>query len=171
VTAPEPSEASRPLTAVYPGSFDPITCGHVEIVERALRLFDEVIVAVGKHPTKTGYFNVDERVALIAESVAHLRRVKAAKFEGLMINFCAAQGARAIVRGLRAHGDFEPEFQMALANRDLRPDVETVFLIPGPEHQFVSSSLVREIASHGGDFARYVPPPVAAAMRRRLARG
>lgn len=155
---------------MYPGSFDPITSGHVEIVERALRLFDEVIVAVGRHPTKTGYFTVDERVALIAECVAHLPRARAAKFEGLMIDFCAQQGAGAIVRGLRAHGDFEPEFQMALANRDLRPEVETVFLIPGPAHQFVSSSLVREIASHGGDFARYVPGPVAAAMHRRVAR-
>jgi pantetheine-phosphate adenylyltransferase len=160
----------RPLTAVYPGSFDPITSGHVEIVERALRLFDQVIVAVGRHPTKPGYFSIDERVALIAACVAHLPRARAAKFDGLMIEFCAQQGARAIVRGLRAHGDFEPEFQMALANRDLRPEVETVFLIPGPEHQHVSSSLVREIAGHGGDFARYVPTPVAEAMRRRLAR-
>ena len=164
----ESLELQRPLTAVYPGSFDPITSGHVEIVARALRLFDEVIVAVGRHPTKAGYFHIDERVALIAECIAHLPRARAAKFDGLMIDFCSQQGARAIVRGLRAHGDFEPEFQMALANRDLQPAVETVFLIPGPDHQFVSSSLVREIASHGGDFARYVPAPVAAAMRKRL---
>lgn len=156
---------------MYPGSFDPITNGHVEIVERALRLFDRVIVAVGRHPTKTGYFSVDERVALIAASIAHLPRARASRFDGLMVEFCMQEGARAIVRGLRAHGDFEPEFQIALANRDLQPAIETVFLIPGPAHQFVSSSLVREIASHGGDFARYVPAPVAAALRRRLQGG
>ncbi|MFY0535807.1 pantetheine-phosphate adenylyltransferase [Nannocystis pusilla] len=171
MSATEPgssTELSRPLTAVYPGSFDPITSGHVEIVERALRLFDQVIVAVGRHPTKTGYFSVDERVALIGECIAHLPRARAAKFDGLMIDFCMQQGARVIVRGLRAHGDFEPEFQIASANRDLQPAVETVFLIPGPAHQFVSSSLVREIAGHGGDFARYVPAPVAAAMQKRM---
>ncbi|MBZ5708549.1 pantetheine-phosphate adenylyltransferase [Nannocystis pusilla] len=173
MSAPDPGSSTdlpRPLTAVYAGSFDPITSGHVEIVERALRLFDRVIVAVGRHPTKTGYFSVDERVALIAESIAHLPRARADRYDGLMIDFCSQQGARVIVRGLRAHGDFEPEFQIASANRDLRPEIETVFLIPGPEHQFVSSSLVREIAGHGGDFARYVPAPVAAAMRRRLQR-
>lgn len=167
---PEP-DLQRPLTAVYPGSFDPITSGHVEIVERALRLFDRVIVAVGRHPTKTGYFTVDERVALIAASIEHLPRARAAKFDGLAIEFCRHQGARAIVRGLRAHGDFEPEFQVALANRDLQPAIETVFLIPGASHQFVSSSLVREIASHRGPFERYVPAPVAAAMHARVARG
>lgn len=161
-------DPSRPLTAVYPGSFDPITSGHVEIVERALQLFDRVIVAVGKHPSKPGFFPVEQRCALIAASIAHLPRAETDHFEGLMINFCRRRGARAIVRGLRAHGDFEPEFQMALANRDLAPDIETVFLIPRPEQQFVSSSLVREIAHHGGDFERYVPAPVAAAMHRRL---
>lgn len=155
---------------MYPGSFDPITGGHVEIVERGLRLFDRVIVAVGKHPTKPGFFPVEERCALIAASIAHLPRAEVDHFEGLMIAFCRRRGATAILRGLRAHGDFEPEFQMALANRDLAPDIETVFLIPRPEQQFVSSSLVREIAHHGGDFERYVPAPVAEAMHRRAAR-
>jgi pantetheine-phosphate adenylyltransferase len=159
----------RPRTAVYPGSFDPITGGHVEIVERALRLFDEVIVAVGKHPTKPGFFPVEERCALITASIAHLPRARADHFEGLVVAFCRARGATAILRGLRAHGDFEPEFQMALANRDLAPELETVFLIPSPAQQFVSSSLIREIAHHGGDFARYVPAPVAEAMHRRQA--
>lgn len=154
---------------MYPGSFDPITCGHVEIVERALRLFDRVIVGVGRHPTKPGYFSVEERGALITASIAHLPRARAEAFEGLVVDFCRQRGAAAIIRGLRAHGDFEPEFQMALANRDLAPDIETVFLIPRPAHQFVSSSLIREIAHHGGDFERYVPGPVAAAMHRRRA--
>ena len=163
-------DPSRPLTAVYPGSFDPITHGHVEIVERALRLFDRVIVGVGRHPTKPGFFTVEQRCELIAASIAHLPRARADHFEGLMVNFCRHRGAVAIIRGLRAHGDFEPEFQMALANRDLAPDIETVFLIPRPEQQFVSSSLVREIAHHGGDFERYVPAPVALAMHRRLGR-
>lgn len=153
---------------MYPGSFDPITRGHVEIVERALRLFDRVIVAVGKHPTKPGFFAVEERVALISESVAHLPGARAEHFEGLVVNFCRARGASAIVRGLRTQGDFEPEFRMALANRDLAPDIETVFLVPRPEQLFVSSSLIREIAAHRGDFARYVPAPVAAAVHRKL---
>jgi pantetheine-phosphate adenylyltransferase len=171
VRAPSDSEIPdppRPLTAVYPGSFDPITGGHVEIVERACRLFERVIVAVGKHPTKPGFFSVDERVALISASLAHLPRARADRFEGLMVNFCRAQGAGVIVRGLRAHGDFEPEFQMALANHDLAPDIETVFLIPQPDQQFVSSSLIREIAVHGGNFERYVPAPVAEAVHRKL---
>lgn len=160
------------MTAVYPGSFDPITGGHMEVITRALGLFDRVIVAVGKHPTKPGFFSVDERVALIRECVGHLPRVEADRFEGLVVEFCQARGARVLLRGLRAHGDFEPEFQLALANRDLAPGIETVFMIPAPERQIISSSLVREIATHGGDFSRYVPAPVVEAMRRKLkARG
>jgi len=173
VSAPvivDPSEVPLQRTAVYPGSFDPITLGHVEVVERALQIFDRVIVAVGRHATKPGYFTVDERLALISASIAHLPRARVDHFEGLVVRFCAAQGACAIVRGLRAHGDFEPEFQMALANRDLAPNIETVFFVPRPAHQFVSSSLIREIAHHGGEFERYVPAPVAEAMHRRRAR-
>jgi pantetheine-phosphate adenylyltransferase len=152
---------------VYPGSFDPITVGHLEIVERAAHLFDDVIVAVGHHPTKPGFFTFEERVALIAESCTHIANVRAAHYTGLMIDFCRQVGARAIVRGLRAAVDFEPEFQMALANRDLEPAVETVFLIPAPDKQFISSSLIREIASHGGPVHRFVPAPVARALARR----
>jgi len=161
----------RPLTAVYPGSFDPITRGHVEIVERALRIFDRVVVAVGRHPSKPGFFAVEQRCELISASIAHLPRASAEHFEGLVIDFCRIRKASAILRGLRAHGDFEPEFQMALANRDLAPEIDTVFMIPQPAQQFVSSSLIREIAHHGGDFERYVPVAVAEAMHRRLARG
>ncbi len=153
---------------MYSGSFDPITRGHVEIVERGLRVFDRVVVAVGRHPTKPGYFRVDERLALISASVAHLPGASAAQFDGLVVEFCRARGATAILRGLRAHGDFDGEFQLALANHDLAPELETVFLVPRPELQFVSSSIVREIAHHGGAFERYVPAPVAAAMHRKL---
>ena len=157
--------------AVYPGSFDPITLGHVEILERAASLFDRVIVAIGQHPTKRGYFSPEERVGLVAASTEHLPGVTVEKFSGLVVEFCRERGASVIVRGLRAIGDFEPEFQMALANRDLAPGVETVFLVPSPDRMFVSSSLVREIAGHGGDFERYVSAPVAAAMHKRADNG
>jgi pantetheine-phosphate adenylyltransferase len=168
IAPPESSPSLR--IAVYPGSFDPITNGHLEIVERALQVFDRVIVAVGRHATKPGYFPMEERLALIAASLGHLPRARVDQFEGLVVRYCATQGARAIVRGLRGHGDVEPEFQMALANRDMAPDIETVFLVPRPAQQFVSSSLIREIAHHGGEFERYVPAPVAEAMHRRRAR-
>lgn len=152
---------------VYPGSFDPITRGHIEIAERAARLFDEVVVAVGHHPVKKGFFPFAERVDLIERSIAHIENARAAHYTGLMIDFCRSVGARAIVRGLRAAGDFEPEFQMALANRELEPSIETVFLIPEPTKQFISSSLIREIASHGGNFQPFVSEPVRLAMEAR----
>jgi pantetheine-phosphate adenylyltransferase len=160
-----------PTIAVYPGSFDPITVGHLDILERAARLFDRVIVAIGQHPTKPGYFTVEERSDLIRKSAEHVPNFEVAAFSGLVVAFCRARGAKIIVRGLRAVSDFEPEFQMGLANRDLDPEVETVFLIPQPDRMFVSSSLVREIAGHGGHYQRYVSPAVAQAMAARLARG
>ena len=154
--------------AVYPGSFDPITLGHLDIIERAAGLFDGVIVALGQHPTKLGYFSEDERCRLIEESIAHLDNVSVDKFAGLAVEFCKQRGASAIIRGLRAIGDFEGEFQMAMANRDLAPGVETVLLVPSPDRMFVSSSLVREIASHRGNFQRYVTEPVARALAARM---
>lgn len=168
----DPSGTSPSLrTAVYPGSFDPITNGHVEIVERALRVFDRVVVAVGRHATKAGFFPLEERLALIVASLERLGpRVRVDHFEGLVVRYAEAQGARAIVRGLRGHADLEPEFQMAQANGDMVPGIETVFLLPRPAQQYVSSSLIREIAHHGGEFERYVPAPVAAAMHARRAR-
>lgn len=163
-----PREGRSPRIAVYPGSFDPITVGHLDILERAVKLFDRVIVAIGEHPTKRGYFSVEQRTELIRKSAEHLEGFEVAAFSGLVVNFCGARGAQIIVRGLRAVGDFEPEFKMGLANRDLDPEVETVFLIPRPDRMFVSSSLVREIARHGGDYRRYVSPAVAEAMAARL---
>ncbi|TPV95252.1 MAG: pantetheine-phosphate adenylyltransferase [Myxococcales bacterium FL481] len=167
MSKPAPAR-SGPTTAVYPGSFDPITRGHLEIAERASRLFDRVIVAVGRHPTKAGFFSVAQRCELIEESLAHLANAEAGSFDGLVVEYCRRRNAKIIVRGLRAVGDFEPEFQMGLANRDLAPEIETVFLIPRPEQQFVSSSLIREIAGHGGQFERYVTPSVADALHERL---
>ena len=159
--------------AVYPGSFDPITLGHLDIVKRAAGLFDEVVVAIGKHPSKTGYFPATQRVDLVnaATAAAGLDNVRAMHFGGLVVNFCREVGARAIVRGLRAVADFEAEFQMGLMNRDMAPEIETVFLIPRPELQFVSSSLVREIAGHGGAVERYVPEAVALAIKSRAVKG
>ena len=170
MTDAPPRPAHAPTIAVYPGSFDPITVGHLDILERAARLFDRVIVAIGQHPTKPGYFSIDERSELIRKSAEHVPNFEVAAFSGLVVDFCRVHGAKIIVRGLRAVSDFEPEFQMGLANRDLAPEIETVFLIPPASHMYVSSSLVREIALHGGDFERYVAPVVAAAVRER-ARG
>ena len=154
--------------AVYPGSFDPITNGHLDILERAARLFDRVVVAIGQHPSKPGYFPVEQRCQLVTDSVVHLGNVEVAAFSGLVVNFCRERGARVIVRGLRAVGDFEQEFQMGLANRDLASSIETVFLIPSAQNMFISSSLIREIAGHRGRFESYVPAAVAEALRKRI---
>ncbi|MCX4244909.1 pantetheine-phosphate adenylyltransferase [Paraliomyxa miuraensis] len=167
----EPRPSHEPIIAVYPGSFDPITVGHLDILERAVKLFDHVIVAIGQHPTKPGYFSVERRAELIRRSAEHLTNFEVSAFSGLVVDFCRERGAKAIVRGLRAVSDFEPEFQMGLANRDLDPGVETVFLIPRPDRMFVSSSLVREIAGHGGHYQRYVSPAVAQAMAERVREG
>jgi pantetheine-phosphate adenylyltransferase len=156
--------------AVYPGSFDPITRGHEDIVRRALRFVDRVIVAVAHRRTqhKEGLFDIAQRVALIREVFAEEPRVIATDFTGLLVHFAQQQQARIIIRGLRAVSDFEYEFQMALMNRQLWPDVETVFLAPDEHYSYLSASLVREIASLGGDIAQFVAPPVLDALRQRL---
>lgn len=146
-----------------------MTLGHLELVERASRVFDRVVVGIGRHPHKSGFFPVPERVKLVKDCIAGIPNTDCEAFDGLVVEYCRRIGARILVRGLRAIGDFEPEFQMGLANRDLAPEIETVFLIPRPERQFVSSSLVREIASHGGRFESYVPEPVAKAVHQRMA--
>jgi pantetheine-phosphate adenylyltransferase len=155
--------------AVYAGSFDPVTLGHLDLIARASNLFAEVIVAVGVHPTKHPLFSAEERLSLIREVTAHLPNVTAAFFDGLLIDFCKARGAGVIVRGLRAATDFEYELQIAHANADLLPEVDTVFLPTRVKHGFVSASLVREIASHQGDVSRYAPPVVEAALRAKFA--
>ena len=153
--------------AIYPGSFDPLTNGHLDVLQRAIGLFDEVVIAVAKDNAKTSLFTVDERVELIQAAFQH-ERVKVVPFEGLLVNFAQQLGAVALVRGLRAVSDFEFEFQLALMNRKLSPTLETVFLMPREELTYISSRLVREIARLGGDIDLFVPPNVARALRQRL---
>lgn len=159
--------------AVCSGSFDPLTRGHEEIVRRSLAFADRVVVAVGHRATqeKRGLFTVEERLEMIRETFADEARVEAADFQGLLVDFAREQGARLVVRGLRGVADFEYEFQMARMNRAMWEGVETVFLAPDPEHAFVSSSLVREIASLGGEVAPFVPPPVLRRLRERFPEG
>jgi pantetheine-phosphate adenylyltransferase len=159
--------------AVYPGSFDPITRGHEDIVRRALSFVDRVIVAVAHRRTqqKDGLFEIPERVGLIREVFARERRVIATDFTGLLVHFANQHDARIIIRGLRAVSDFEYEFQMALMNRQLWADIETVFLAPDVHYSYLSASLIREIAALGGDVAPFVAPTVLAALQRKLGRG
>lgn len=156
--------------AVYAGSFDPVTLGHLDLIERASQLFQSVRVAIGVHPTRHPLFTVDERVALLEEVTRHLTNVRIERFDGLLIQYCRAVGARVIVRGLRAATDFEYELQIAHANADMEPTVDTVFLPTRANYGFVSASLVREIASHGGDVSHYAPEPVREALRKKFPR-
>ena len=153
--------------AVYPGTFDPITLGHEDIVRRAANLFDEVIVAVAGSTSKTTLFNLDERVAL-AKNVFSASNVKVMGFDGLLMQFVQDQGAQMVVRGLRAASDFEYEFQLAGMNRKLYPKLETVFLTPSEQYMFVSSTLVREVAILDGDVNQFVSPTVEAAIKSKL---
>ena len=169
---PEPLK-NRGLTAIYPGSFDPITRGHVDILRRALGLFDKVSVAVAENVRKQALFTSAERAEMIRQSVdpaAALAagRVEIDSFEGLLVNYARSRGARAVIRGLRAIADFEYEFQFAHMNRHLAPDVETVFLMTSEESFYVSSSLVKEVAAMGGDITRVAPPAVVAALEKKF---
>ena len=155
--------------AVYAGSFDPVTLGHLDLIERASALFSDVIVAVGVHPTRSPLFSASERMALLETVSAHLPNVAVDSFGGLLIDFCREKAARVIVRGLRAATDFEYELQIAHANADLCPEVDTMFLPTRTKHGFVSASLVREIGSHGGDVSRYAPPVVVEALKKKFA--
>jgi len=152
---------------VYPGTFDPVTRGHADLVARATRLFDEVIVAVAEHSGKTPFFPLEERVAMARTALADLEGVEVRAFSGLLVEFVQACGAQAILRGLRAVSDFEYEFQLASMNRQLAPEIETLFLTPAERYAFVSSSLVREVARLGGDVAPFVHPAVCEALAQR----
>lgn len=154
--------------AVYAGSFDPITYGHTAIIERASRLYDRVTVAIGVNPNKKGLFDVELREAMIAEALAANPRVSVAHFDGLLIDYVRRIHAGVIVRGLRLMTDFEYEFQLGLANRDLAPDIETVFMLTESTHVYVSSSLVKEIAANHGDYSRYVPAAVSRELAKRF---
>ncbi len=156
--------------AVYAGSFDPVTHGHLDVVRRGASLFDEVVVAIGHNPRKTRTLPLDERLAILRECCADLPGVRVDSFEGLLVEYARRIGARVVLRGLRAVTDFEFEFQVGLANRDMAPDIETVFLLTEPRNIFVSSSIVKEIAAGGGDVRRYVPAAAADALARRFAR-
>jgi pantetheine-phosphate adenylyltransferase len=152
--------------ALYAGSFDPITLGHLDVVRRTARLFDRVIVAVGNNPAKRYFFELQERQRLVSEVCRGLDGVEVHTFEGLLVDACRDHGAEVIVRGLRSGADFDVEFRYGLANRSLT-GVETVFLCADPAHLFVSSSIVKEVAMHGGDVSAMVPPVVLRAIRDR----
>lgn len=156
--------------AVCPGSFDPVTIGHLDIITRASSIFDEVIVAVLHNPKKMPAFSEEERVEMIKKVTGGLKNVKVVCFNGLLADFAQQQGAKLIVKGLRAVSDFEYEFQMALANRKLCPEVETLFLTTSAENMFLSSSVVKQIASFGGDISSFVPECLCDDIKARLCR-
>lgn len=154
--------------AIYPGSFDPPTLGHLDVVERASKLFDNLIVAVGVNSQKRPLLSTEQRIEALTASVAELPNVSVESFSGLLIDYALSKGAKSIVRGLRATADFEYEFQMAMVNRRLSDKVDTVFLMTGWEHSYLSSSIVREVAVLGGDYSGMVPTPVGEIITKAL---
>lgn len=155
--------------AIYPGSFDPPTNGHLDIIERAAEMYDELIVAIGVNSDKAPYLPLDQRLQALADSTAHLPNVKVKSFSGLLVDFAQQENARIILRGLRAISDYEYELRIGLANRKLNPEIETVFLIAKEEFSFLASSVVREVARHGGNYQQFVPAPVEKLIANRLA--
>lgn len=154
--------------AIYPGSFDPVTRGHLDLVERALPLFERLTVAVAVNSSKNATFTPEERVAMLREVLPADPRLSVTTFRGLVVDFCRAQGIGAILRGVRTVSDFEYEYQMALTNRHLAPGIETVFVMPSVQYSYVSSSLIREVVRNGGDVGSFLPPPVETRLRERL---
>jgi pantetheine-phosphate adenylyltransferase len=153
--------------AIYPGSFDPVTNGHLDVIERARKLFDEVVVAVADNDEKQPLFSLKERLDLLRKTAGTIENVRVAQFKGLLVDFAKAEHAGAVIRGLRAVSDFEFEFQMALMNRKLDASVETIFLMPKEEYTYLSSRIVKEIARLGGDVSSFVPACVAKALGRK----
>jgi pantetheine-phosphate adenylyltransferase len=151
---------------IYPGTFDPITYGHLDVLGRAAKLFDRVTVAVADNPGKDPLFSVTERIEMLRPNLAQFPNVSLTHFGGLLVDFSIAQKADAIIRGLRALSDFEFEFNMALMNRHLKPQVETIFVMPNEQFSYTSSSLVKQVAKYGGDVTHFVPPNVAAALKK-----
>jgi len=154
--------------AIYPGTFDPITNGHIDIIQRAASIFGEVLVSVVKVSLKDAFFPFNERIKLVKEVTARIKGVKVEGFSGLVVDFANKKKVKVIVRGLRMISDFEYEFQMALTNRNLAPGVETIFLMPHPEYSFISSRLIKEAACLGADLKKFLPPVVVKALRDKL---
>ena len=161
--APKPTS----VAAIYPGSFDPITNGHLDLIERGARLVDRLIVAVLRNSSKQYLFSVEERIEMLREALAPFSNVQVEFFEGLLVNFASQQQAKLIIRGIRAVSDYEYELQMALMNRRLRPEVETVFLLAREEYSYLSSSMVKEVARLGGNISGLTPPAVEQRLRRK----
>ncbi len=155
-------------TVIYPGSFDPITNGHLDVIQRAARLFDRVIVAVAPSPGKNPLFTLQERLQMVARSIRHLPHVEADALEGLLVEYVEKRSAQAVIRGLRAVSDFEFEFQLALMNRKLNERIETIFMMPKDTYTFLSSRIIKEIASLGGDVSAFVPAHVRTALAGKL---
>lgn len=155
-------------SAIYAGTFDPLTFGHLDVAARAAQLVDRLVLAVAEDPRKELLFTTAERIELARASLAALPNVEVTPFAGLLVEWARQRGIRTLIRGLRAFSDFEYEFQMALTNRKLAPDLETLFLMPSEEYSYISSSMVREIAALGGAVGKFVPEPVAAALRRKF---
>ncbi len=154
--------------AVYPGTFDPVTYGHIDLIKRARKIFDEVIVAVAHNPGKGPLFSVEERVGLLRQATRAMRGVLVDHFDSLVVDYVRKRRARVTIRGLRMLSDFEYEFQMALTNRKLDPEVETIFMMPSESYAYISARLIKEAAALGADLSAFVPPGVASAMRNKL---
>ncbi len=159
-----------PRIAIYPGSFDPLTNGHLSLIQRGLKIFDGLVVAVANNPAKNPLFTVEERVALVRQAVGDDRRVEIDTFDTLLVDYAKKRGIHTVLRGLRAVSDFEYEFQLANVNRRLDPEFDSVFVMTGEDYFFVSARFVREVASLGGDVSAMVPPVVAEGLRRKFAK-
>ena len=159
------------VSALYPGSFDPVTLGHIDLIQRALQLFDSLTVAVAENSSKRGVFSLDERLELLRLSLPEGAPVEVVAFRGLVVDYCLEHGFGVILRGLRTVSDFEFEYQMALTNRHMQPGIETVFVMPSARFSFVSSSLIKEIVRNGGSVADFLAAPVEERLRQRLAAG
>lgn len=158
-------------TVIYPGSFDPITNGHLDVIVRALALFDKVVIAIAQNQNKNPLFTIEERLAMIEDSVDGLGNVEIDHFSGLLVEYAREKGATAVIRGLRAISDFEFEFQMALMNRHMNPDITTVFLMPHDRYTHLNSSIIREISSLGGDVSEFVPDVVNERLKQKHQQG
>jgi pantetheine-phosphate adenylyltransferase len=157
-------------TAIYPGSFDPLTNGHLDLIQRATKLFDHVVVAVARSESKNPLFTLPERLALVEQAVRKIPNVTPESFDGLLVDYVEKRGGQAVIRGLRAVSDFEFEFQLALMNRKLNERVETIFMMPKETYTFLSSRIIKEVAKLGGDISAFVPPHVSDALAKKLSR-